>query len=68
MRKEDENQSSDDGETDYKNSELVNCRYYRNKLPAKDEIVAVVTTDIKELGAYVRLLEYNDIEGFIMLS
>jgi len=69
MRKEDENQSSDDGgETDYKNSELVNCRYYRKKLPEKDEIVAVVTTDIKELGAYVRLLEYNNIEGFIMLS
>ncbi len=68
MRKEDENQSSDDGETDYKNSELVNCRYYKKKLPDKDEIVAVVTTDIKELGAYVRLLEYNDIEGFIMLS
>jgi translation initiation factor 2 subunit 1 len=34
----------------------------------KDEIVAVVTTDIKELGAYVRLLEYDNIEGFIMLS
>lgn len=68
MKKEDENQSSDDGETDYKNSDLVNCRYYRKKLPEKDEIVAVVTTDIKELGAYVRLLEYKDIEGFIMLS
>ena len=57
-----------DGEVDYKNSDLVKCRFYRNKVPLKDEIVAVVTTDIKELGAYVRLLEYDNIEGFIMLS
>jgi translation initiation factor 2 subunit 1 len=57
-----------DGEVDYKNSDLVKCRFYRNRVPYKDEIVAVVTTDIKELGAYVRLLEYDNIEGFIMLS
>jgi translation initiation factor 2 subunit 1 len=57
-----------DGEVDYKNSDLVKCRFYRNRVPQKDEIVAVVTTDIKELGAYVRLLEYDNIEGFIMLS
>ena len=61
-------QESDGGDVDYKNSELVKCRYYRNRVPLKDEIVAVVTTDIKELGAYVRLLEYDNIEGFIMLS
>ena len=62
-------QSSDsEEEVDYKDSKLVKCRYYRNRVPAKDEIVAVVTTDIKDLGAYVRLLEYDNIEGFIMLS
>lgn len=53
---------------DYNNSELVKCRYYRNKMPAKDDIVAVVTVEIKDLGAYVRLIEYDNIEGFIMLS
>lgn len=57
-----------DGEVDYKNSDLVKCRFYERRVPEKDEIVAVVTTDIKELGAYVRLLEYDNIEGFIMLS
>jgi translation initiation factor 2 subunit 1 len=57
-----------EGEVDYKNSDLVKCRFYRRRVPEKDEIVSVVTTDIKELGAYVRLLEYDNIEGFIMLS
>jgi len=61
-------QESDDAEMDYNNSELVKCRYYRNKMPAKDDVVAVVTTEIKDLGAYVRLIEYDNIEGFIMLS
>jgi len=53
---------------DYNNSELVKCRYYRQKVPAKDDVVAVITTEIKDLGAYVRLVEYDNIEGFIMLS
>lgn len=53
---------------DYKNSHLVKCRFYRKKVPAKDDIVAVITKDIKDLGAYVELLEYDNIEGFIMLS
>jgi len=37
-------------------------------VPQKDDIVTVVTTNIVDLGAYVRLLEYDNIEGFIMLS
>jgi translation initiation factor 2 subunit 1 len=60
--------NDDDDEIDYNNSELVKCRYYRNEFPKVDDIVAVVTTEIKELGAYVRLLEYDEVEGFIMNS
>jgi len=63
-----ENSSDDDELFDYKNSDLVKCRFYREVVPAKDDLVAVVTVDIKDLGAYVRLLEYDNIEGFIMLS
>jgi translation initiation factor 2 subunit 1 len=66
-QKELSSQESDD-ELDYKDNELVKCRYYRNKVPNKDDVVAVVTTEIKDLGAYVRLIEYDNIEGFIMLS
>ena len=75
MEEKKENEVSDQSsageesdEMDYNNSELVKCRYYRNRVPAKDDVVAVITTEIKELGAYVRLLEYDNIEGFIMLS
>ena len=69
--KEEENNSDLSGsedEIDYANSDLIKCRYYRNVVPAKDDMVAVITVDIKDLGAYVRLLEYDNIEGFIMLS
>ena len=57
-----------DEEVDYKNSHLVKCRYYRNIVPQINEIVAVITCEIKELGAYVKLVEYDNIEGFIMMS
>jgi translation initiation factor 2 subunit 1 len=63
-----ERDHSSDEEIDYQNSELVKCRYYRDLLPAKNDLVAVVTTEIKEQGAYVRLLEYDNIEAFIMLG
>ena len=55
-------------DTNYESGELVKCRYYRNKVPQKDDIVAVVTTELRDMGANVRLVEYNNLEGFIMLS
>ena len=69
LNKEEVPLSSDEEEKiDYKNSHLVKCRYYREELPAKAQIVMVETTEIKELGAYVKLLEYDNAEGFIMLG
>merc|ERR1719149_181693 len=44
----------------------MNCRMYANQFPEIDDVVQV--RSIAEMGAYVCLLEYNNIEGMILLS
>ena len=46
----------------------MNCRMYAREFPEIDEVVMVQVSAIAEMGAYVRLLEYNNIEGMILLS
>jgi translation initiation factor 2 subunit 1 len=41
---------------------------YDNQYPEADEVVMVQVKAISEMGAYVSLLEYNGIEGMILLS
>jgi len=41
---------------------------YEQKFPEVDDVVVVQVTKIAEMGAYVSLLEYNGIEGMILLS
>ncbi|ROT39421.1 eukaryotic translation initiation factor 2 subunit alpha [Sodiomyces alkalinus F11] len=43
-------------------------RYYENKYPEIDEFVMVNVKQIAEMGAYVKLLEYDNIDGMILLS
>jgi translation initiation factor 2 subunit 1 len=43
-------------------------RYYEKEFPEPDELVVVNVKSISEMGAYVSLLEYNNIEGMILLS
>jgi translation initiation factor 2 subunit 1 len=43
----------------------LKCRFYEAKYPEADDLVVVEIKDVVENGAYVRLLEYNDIEGMI---
>lgn len=41
---------------------------YEQCFPEIDEVVMVQVKSIAEMGAYVQLLEYNNIEGMILLS
>ncbi len=47
---------------------LTHCRFYEAKYPEVDELVMVNVKQIAEMGAYVKLLEYDDIDGMILLS
>ncbi|KAI8331956.1 eukaryotic translation initiation factor 2 alpha subunit-domain-containing protein [Chlamydoabsidia padenii] len=44
------------------------CRMYENEFPQVDDVVMVNVRQIADMGAYVRLLEYGDREGMILLS
>lgn len=46
----------------------LTCRYYESKYPEVDDVVMVNVRSIADMGAYVHLLEYNNIEGMILLS
>ncbi|XP_028406309.1 eukaryotic translation initiation factor 2 subunit 1-like [Dendronephthya gigantea] len=46
----------------------LSCRFYKHKYPEVDDVVMVNVRNIAEMGAYVNLLEYNNIEGMILLS
>jgi len=46
----------------------LSCRFYENQYPEPEEVVMVNVTNISDMGAYVTLLEYDDIEGMILLS
>jgi len=48
--------------------QVKDCRMYENKFPEVDECVMVQVRSIAEMGAYVSLLEYDNIEGMILLS
>ncbi|KAG8846977.1 hypothetical protein FRB96_001727 [Tulasnella sp. 330] len=43
-------------------------RYYQQKFPEVEDLVMVQVRQIAEMGAYVKLLEYDNIEGMILLS
>ncbi|CAM6094615.1 unnamed protein product [Calypogeia fissa] len=47
---------------------ITDCRMYEARYPEVDDVVMVQVKNIAEMGAYVALLEYNNIEGMILLS
>jgi len=46
----------------------LNCRMYEQQFPEVEDVVIVQVRSIADMGAYVSLLEYNNIEGMILLS
>ncbi|SPR00304.1 unnamed protein product (mitochondrion) [Plasmodiophora brassicae] len=46
----------------------LQCRMYEERFPEVDQTVMVQVKSIAEMGAYVSLLEYNGVEGMILLS
>ncbi|XP_022092543.1 eukaryotic translation initiation factor 2 subunit 1-like [Acanthaster planci] len=46
----------------------LSCRFYEQHYPEVEDVVMVNIRSIAEMGAYVNLLEYKNIEGMIMLS
>jgi translation initiation factor 2 subunit 1 len=46
----------------------LECRFYEAQFPEIEDVVVVNVRNIADMGAYVVLLEYNNIEGMILLS
>ncbi|KAL3808295.1 hypothetical protein ACHAXA_009807, partial [Cyclostephanos tholiformis] len=46
----------------------LDCRFYSARYPEIESLVMVNVRTIADMGAYVSLLEYNNIEGLILLS
>ncbi|XP_047127019.1 eukaryotic translation initiation factor 2 subunit 1 isoform X1 [Hydra vulgaris] len=46
----------------------LSCRFFKQKFPEIDDVVMVNVRSIADMGAYVHLLEYKNIEGMILLS
>lgn len=50
---------------DHKN---LQCRFYEQKFPEVESVVMVNVRNIADMGAYVSLMEYDNVEGMILLS
>ena len=46
----------------------LQCRFYANRFPEVDDVVMVNVRSVAEMGVYVTLLEYDNIEAMIPLS
>jgi len=46
----------------------LDCRFYETQYPPVESLVVVNVKQIAEMGAYVTLLEYGNIEGMILYS
>ena len=45
----------------------LECRFYKERFPEMNEAVNTNVSSIGDMGAYVKLLEYNNVDGLIIL-
>jgi translation initiation factor 2 subunit 1 len=45
----------------------ISCRYYAERFPEIEDTVVANVRQIAEMGAYVSLLEYNNIGAFCFI-
>lgn len=50
------------------NGGKLTCRMYESPYPEVDDLVMVTVQQIADMGAYVTLNEYNNLEGMVLLS
>ena len=46
----------------------MDCRFYNKTLPEVEDVVLVQVKSLSDIGAYVTLLEYGNVEGMIQIS
>eukprot|EP01083_Nonionella_stella_P031891 87244_1 len=68
MALESDSNSSDRSPMTFENNKSLNCRMYEKEYPEVDDLVVVQVKSIVDMGAYCSLLEYNGIEGMILMS
>ncbi|SBT75360.1 eukaryotic translation initiation factor 2 subunit alpha, putative [Plasmodium ovale] len=56
------------GDISRSKTDLGDCRFYEKKFPEVDDLIMVKVNRIEDMGAYVSILEYNDMEGMILMS
>merc|ERR1719384_2582107 len=60
--------TSNSSTSSYLTNKSLNCRMYAKEYPEVDDLVVVQVKSIVDMGAYCSLLEYNGIEGMILMS
>ena len=43
----------------------LECRFYKERFPEMNEAVNTNVSSIGDMGAYVKLLEYNNVDGLV---
>ena len=62
------NDTSDTDSNNEDNYDEISCRMYAHKLPQKGELVMCQVTEVGDSGSYVKLLEFNNIQGMIGIT